>query len=235
VGSPPQQRLDAIERHRLGHEARGVRGDRRVDGERVVGEPEPTGLAVGLLEQRDAALELAELDERVAAQIGAEHRRVQERRLVRGRQRAQRVARGPGEAAGEVTLAGEALEHQRANPRVGVVAVAKARRHQQRRGAIEVARARQRQAEEEAPGGKRARIGRGGARAPGVEPRARLVHAIDERQRADHERHVGARRLVARVVERHDLGVEPGVEPPREVGVADRGLAACGGASCSFQ
>ena len=43
------------------------------------------------------------------------------------------------------------------------------------------------------------------------------------------------RALVARVVERHDLGVAPGVKPPREVGVADRGLGACGRASMAFQ
>jgi hypothetical protein len=68
---------------------------------------------------------------------------------VRFLQRAQRVARSTRVAPGEVEVTRDALEHERAHPRVRVVPGARAVADQQIERAIEVAGARQREPEEE--------------------------------------------------------------------------------------
>jgi len=94
-----EERLDPVERVLVGIEPRDVGGDRGLERERVVRELQPARLLVGLLEHRDPALELPHLHERVAAHVGAEHREVQEARLVGGLHGAQGVARSARVAA----------------------------------------------------------------------------------------------------------------------------------------
>jgi len=136
------------------------------------------------------------------------------------------VARRAWISPREVALAREALEHDRAHPRIGGVPVGERTPDEERERPIEVAGTRGGEAQEECASHARPRVESAGtAGPPGVVEGARLVDAIDEGQGTDDEREVDGIDLAGRIDRRlEDLGVLAREEALGERRPADLGL-----------